>query len=248
MYDKGSGTPIVVIPGMQGRWEWQTPALDALANCCHAISYSLGAWTFDDLVAEVDNVLDTAAVKAAALCGVSFGGMIAVRYAAVRPQRTTALVIVSAPSPWWQPSPTQARYIAKPWKSTPEFVATTWDRLGPEIKSACDTWSKRLTFCARHAARVVTAPAIPAHMAERIKLREEVDLSADCKRITAPTLVISGEPGLDRVVPVESTRRYAELIPGAKYAMIERTGHLGLVTRADRFAEIVCEFINASRP
>jgi pimeloyl-ACP methyl ester carboxylesterase len=170
-----------------------------------------------------------------------------VRYAAVRPERTAALVIVSTPSPWWKPSPTQQRYITKPWASTPEFVATTWERLGPEIKAACDSWSRRLTFCARHALRVVAAPALPAHMAERIRLRDDVDLSADCRCITAPTLVISGEPGLDRVVPVESTRRYAELIAGAKYVMIERTGHLGLVTRADRFAEIMCEFINASR-
>jgi len=85
-------------------------------------------------------------------------------------------------------------------------------------------------------------------MAERIKLRDEVDLSADCERITAPTLVVTGEPELDRVVPVESTRRYVERIRGAKYVMLEGTGHLGLVTRADRFAQIVCEFIHASHP
>lgn len=248
MFDKGDGPPIVLIPGMQGRWEWMAPALRALAKCCRAISYSLRGRSFDDLIAQVDEALDAAHVRAAAIGGVSFGGMVAIRYAAVRPERTTALVIVSTPSPRWRPSPTQERYLAEPWKSTPEFVATTWDRLGPEIKAACDDWSKRLTFCAGHALRILTAPAIPAHMAERIKMRDEVDLTAECKRIAAPTLVISGEPGLDRVVPVDSTRRYTELIPGARYVMIERTGHLGLVTRADRFAEVVCGFINANRP
>ena len=247
MVDKGNGQPIVMIPGMQGRWEWMAPAVDAVARCSRVLSYSLRAWSFDDLVAEVDATLDQAAVPAAAVCGVSFGGMIAIRYAAVRPERTTALVIVSTPGPAWTPSPTQARQISSPWKSTPQFVATTWERLGPEIKAACDTWSKRLGFCARHTLRVLTAPAVPAHMAERIKLRDEVDLRADCERIAAPTLVITGEPALDRVVPVDSTRRYAQMIPGAKYVMLERTGHLGLVTRADRFAQIVCEFINASR-
>src|SRR5262249_42695722 len=197
-----------------------------------------------ELIAEVDDTLHKARIHEAAICGISFGGLIALRYAAMRPERTTALIIVSTPSPSWTPSPLQARQIEKPWRSTPGFVATTWERLGPEIKAACDTWTKRLTFCAVHGLRVVGAPAIPAHMAERIKLRDEVDLTEDCKRIRAPTLVISGEPKLDRVVPVESTRRYADLIPGAKYVMIERTGHLGLVTRADRFSEVVCEFIN----
>lgn len=246
MVDKGSGRPVVMIPGMQGRWEWMAPAVDAVARCSRVLSYSLDAWSFDDLVAEVDAALDKAQLDAAAICGVSFGGLVAVRYAAVRPERTTALVIVSAPGPGWRPSPVQARQISSPWKSTPEFVATTWNRIGPEIKASCNTWSKRLGFCARHALRVVTAPAVPAHMAARIKLRDEVDLSDDCARITAPTLVITGEPALDRVVPVESTRRYAEAIRGARYVMLERTGHLGLVTRADRFSQIVCEFINAS--
>jgi 3-oxoadipate enol-lactonase len=248
MIDRGSGRPIVMIPGMQGRWEWMAPAVDAVARCGRVLSYSLKAWSFDDLVAEVDAALDEARLTSAAICGVSFGGMIAVRYAAVRPERTSALILVSAPGPAWKPSPVQARQISSPWKSTPEFVATTWDRLGPEIKAACGTWSKRLGFCARHTLRVLTAPAIPAHMAERIKLRDEVDLSADCERIAAPTLVITGEPGLDRVVPVESTRRYVEMIRGAKYVMLERTGHLGLVTRADRFSQVVCEFTNASHP
>jgi len=247
MFDEGTGPPIVVIPGIQGRWEWMAPALRALAKRCRTISYSMRARTFDNLIAEVDATLDHAGLASAAICGVSFGGMVAVRYAAVRPTRTNALVLVSAPSPRWQPSPTQARYIAEPWKSTPEFVATSWERLGPEIMAACDTWSKRVIFCARHGLRIVLAPIVPAHMADRIKLREDVNLSADCARITAPTLVISGEPDLDRVVPPESTRRYTDLIAGAKYVMIEHTGHLGLVTRSDRFAEIVGEFINASR-
>ena len=30
--DKGHGTPIVLIPGVQGRWEWMRPTVDALAT------------------------------------------------------------------------------------------------------------------------------------------------------------------------------------------------------------------------
>src|SRR5262249_1118815 len=117
MFDKGSGRPIVVIPGMQGRWEWMAPALDALAVCSRPLSYALGGWSFDELIGEVDALLDEARLPSAAICGVSFGGMIAVRYAAIRPERTASLVVVSAPSPSWEPSATQARHIAKPWRS-----------------------------------------------------------------------------------------------------------------------------------
>ena len=61
-----------------------------------------------------------------------------------------------------------------------------------------------------------------------------------------PTLLVTGEPRLDRVIPVESTREYIGLIPGVRYQMMERTGHLGLVTQPDRFARIVSDFVNAS--
>jgi pimeloyl-ACP methyl ester carboxylesterase len=57
---------------------------------------------------------------------------------------------------------------------------------------------------------------------------------------------MTGEPGLDRVVPVESTREFVRLCHNAEYAMMDRTGHIGLVTQPDRFARIVGEFVNAS--
>ena len=38
MFDKGSGPPLIVIPGVQGRWEWMQPALLRLARQCRVIS------------------------------------------------------------------------------------------------------------------------------------------------------------------------------------------------------------------
>ena len=32
MIDVGSGTPVVLIPGLQGRWEWMAPTVDALQD------------------------------------------------------------------------------------------------------------------------------------------------------------------------------------------------------------------------
>jgi pimeloyl-ACP methyl ester carboxylesterase len=69
------------------------------------------------------------------------------------------------------------------------------------------------------------------------------DLEASCQRIVAPTLVVTGEPSLDHVVPVRNTREYLRLIPDAEYAMLQDTGHIGLLLRPERFAEIVTGFI-----
>ena len=41
MFDRGHGPPLVIVPGVHGRWEWMKPALDKLAASCRTISYSL---------------------------------------------------------------------------------------------------------------------------------------------------------------------------------------------------------------
>jgi 3-oxoadipate enol-lactonase len=247
MFDEGCGPPVVVIPGVQGRWEWMMPALKALSARCRVISYSLGAArTFDDLVAQVDDVLDNRGIETAAICGVSFGGMIAAKYAAAKPERTSALIVVSTPSPAWTPSPSQARHLASPWRSTPAFLASSPGRMWPEIAAAIDGWPAQLRFCAEHLARIAAAPIVPADMAARMKLSPGAGLAADCACVRARTLVVTGEPELDRVVPVSSTREFVGLVRGAEYVLFDRTGHIGLVTRPDRFGQLVGEFVNGS--
>ena len=52
------------------------------------------------------------------------------------------------------------------------------------------------------------------------------DSTADAGRITAPTLVVTGERALDKIVPVDGSLQYARLIPSARHVTIDRTGHL----------------------
>lgn len=247
VFDQGSGSAVVVIQGLHGRWEWSAPALRALARTCRTLSYSLlaKASAFDQLIAQLDAVLDERGVRGAAICGVSFGGLVAIRYAAVRPERTQKLVIVSSPSPFWRPTARQARYLSRPWLSTPAFVAGSPFRLWPEIRAAFDSSMDALHFVLRHSLRVAAAPIVPAAMAARLALASGEDFVADCARVTAPTLVVTGEDALDTVVPAQSTREYARLIRGARLNTIDRTGHLGLITRPDSFAHVVGHFVNA---
>ena len=254
MFDKGSGPPLIVVPGIQGRWEWLKPMLLELSTRHRTISYTLagdfGAQTaydpaqgFDNYLRQLDEVYERTGLASAALCGISYGGFIALRYAATRPQRVSSLILASSPSPGWAPNELQRRYVRRPWLSSPAFVATAPVRLAPEIYAAYDSWLARVKFAAVHTVRVVAAPMIPSVMARRVQVQQAMDFTPDCARVTAPTLVISGEEHLDRVVPVEATRRYETLIAGARYARMERTGHLGVLTRPERFAKIVDEFL-----
>ena len=252
----GSGPPLIVIPGVQGRWEWIRPALEALQKRCRTVSYSLqgdfGSGVrmdtnreFDSYLEQLDDVFERAQLDRAAICGISYGGFVALRYAATRPERVSALIIASSPAPGWKPSSIQSAYISSPLRATPSFIVSSPLRLWPEIRAAFDSPADRVAFLARHGLRVAAAPMKPPLMASRIVQQQQMDFCPDCARVTAPTLVVTGEPQLDKVVPVESTRRYVDLIPGARYVQLERTGHLGLVTRPEKFAEVVAGFVNA---
>ena len=257
MFDQGTGEAVLVIPGVQGRWEWMRPALRALSTYCRTISYSLcgdigsGArmdWSlgFDAFVRQIDEVLGRTGTDRVALCGVSYGGMIATRYAAQRPDRVTALVLASTPGPAWTPTARQAGYVARPWLSLPAFCVSAVDRLGAEVYEALPDWPSRAGFVCRYMADVVRAPMIPDLMARRVRLQQQTDLAKDCAGITTPTLVITGEPRLDRIVPVDSTEQYVRLIPGARHQVMNRTGHLGLITQPERFARIVSDFVHGT--
>jgi len=257
MFDQGHGPPVVVVPGLQGRWEWAKPALRELARTCRAISYSLSGdigsrckWRpapgFEDYTRQLDEVLDRAGLVRAVICGVSFGGFVAVRYAARYSARVSGLILASAPGPGWQPNAQQAEWLAQPWWSAPAFVATSPLRLWPEVSAALPGSGARAAFFARQGLRCLAAPMIPPLMASRIKTAAAIDFAGDCRRITAPTLVVTGEEPLDRVVPVRSTRAYSTLIPRAEYRVLPQTGHLAILTQPSRFAALVSDFAHAN--
>ena len=121
--DRGSGTPVVLVPGIQGRWEWMGPAVDALATRGRVITFSLadeptsGASFdersgFDSYVQQIADALDAAGVQSAIVCGVSYGGLIAASFAARHPDRTRAVVVVSAIPPSWTPD-SRVRFLCR---------------------------------------------------------------------------------------------------------------------------------------
>src|SRR5258708_664179 len=182
---------------------------------------------FDGFAAQVDAVMEHLGVRTVSLCGVSFGGCVALSYAARNPERVSHLIVASSPGPGWRPTARQAAHVERPWLSLPAVAATALTRMGREVVSALPNPGARTAFALKFAATAVRFPALPHLMARRVRLLQELDLSGECARITAPTLVITGEPALDTVVPVASTKEYVNRIHRARYAIIDRPGRPG---------------------
>ena len=262
--DRGTGTPIVVIPGIQGRWEWMKPGIDALAGHARVITFSLsdepssGA-NFDDgagfwnYVEQVRGALDTSGVTSAAICGVSYGGLIAGAFAARYTERVSSLILVSAIPPSWRPDARISFYLRAPWLLSPLFCLGSC-RLYREIAAAEDTWwSGFLAACAT-GTNAVRHIFHPGRMARRVHLFNSVfaesgidgRIQSEWANVKVPTLLVTGEKSLERVVPPRITREYLSIWPHARVETLRRSGHLGIITRPREFAALVSGFASGS--
>ncbi|MDR1990283.1 MAG: alpha/beta hydrolase [Acidobacteriaceae bacterium] len=255
--DQGHGVPIVLIPGIQGRWEYMRPAVDALAVHFRVVTFSLcdepqsglrfdSALGMDAYANQVMAALDACGLRRAIICGVSFGGLIALRCAARHPDRSSALILASTPGPRWHIEPKHERYSKRPWLFGPLFLAESPSRLREEIAIAIPDRETRRRFMRAQVKTLVTAPLSPSRLASRARLIGAYDRVADAARVTCPTLVLHGEPHLDHVVPVAGSTEYAQLIPGTRVERLPETGHLGTVTRPELFARAVRQFAESA--
>jgi 3-oxoadipate enol-lactonase len=259
--------PLVFIPGLQGRWEYMRRAVDALAPFCRVLTFSLDEIDasrrfnrekgLDGYVDHIERMLDALNIDRAIICGVSFGGIVALRFAARRPDRTSALILVSTPGPRWTLARRQRLFARFPWVTAPLFFVGMPRRLREEIARAMPDSHERAALRWEQARTLRRAPVSPRRMAARARLIGTADGVSDCARVAAPTLIIAGEPALDRIVAVSDvsdadgaaggTLEYARLIPGARAVQLDHTGHLGSITRPREFAAAIGTFLAGVR-
>jgi pimeloyl-ACP methyl ester carboxylesterase len=255
--ESGTGTPLVLVPRLEGRWEYMRAAAEALAESFRVITFPLcdepSAGASFDRARGIDNysdqvlaALDQLELTRAIVVGVSFGGTVALRFAAEHPARTAALVLVSTPGPRWHLRRRHRIYARAPWIFGPVFLAESPWRLRRELATAMPRRAERRAFAVQQVRTFLSAPVSLSRMAARARLIAQTPRLEDCARVAAPTLVVHGEPHLDHVVTVEGTRDYGQLIRGARVQLLEGTGHLGTSSRPRAFAALVRDFAAAS--
>lgn len=251
--DRGSGTPVVLIPGIQGRWEWMIPAVDALAKRCRVVTFSLcdepssgfasdPERGIDNYLDQLDQVFERTGLTDAVVVGVSYSGPVAMEFTVRHPERVRGLILVSALPPDWQPDARAQFYLRAPLLFSPIFFIDAPMRAFREVRAALPRLGPRARFSALQLGRAARYFLSPTRMATRIGWLGRFRFS-DPSTIHKPVMVITGEPGLDRVVAPALTHRYVDAIDNARHAVIPRTGHLCLLTKPDEFTNLVCRFL-----
>jgi pimeloyl-ACP methyl ester carboxylesterase len=255
--DIGSGPPLVIVPGIQGRWEWMKPAVDALASRCRVVTFSLADEPscgghfdpdrgFDSYVEQVEEAMDLAGLTTAVVAGVSYGGLVAAAFAARHPDRIAGLVLVSAIPPGWVPNARVRFYLRAPRLLSPLFLIGSL-RMCKEIAAARSGVLPGVATAVRHGFNALTHMLSPTRTARRVQMLQAVQLNRAVAAVSVPPLIVTGDAALDVIVPVRLTEEYAHMWPHAERVTIDRTGHIGLVTRPEAFANAVAPFVERQR-
>src|SRR3972149_3450488 len=186
--------------------------------------------------------MDRAGIDRAVVCGISFGGLVALRFAAREPGRTAGLVLVSTPGPTWHLRPRYELYARAPLLFGPLFLAEASRRIRAELRATFPHPADRRRFTRWQIGVLLRRPISPSRMAGRARLIAAADRDRDCARVAAPTLIVTREASLERGAAASPSAESLPLIRDARLALLERTGHLGSITRPEAFAALVRGF------
>jgi pimeloyl-ACP methyl ester carboxylesterase len=202
----------------------------------HGDSTAPAPFTLDDLAADWLAILDAEKLPRATLCGLSMGGMTAMRVALRAPDRVHALAILDSSAD--RELPTWRRWE---YRGLAEIIRTL-GHVDPIYKIARN---KLLGATSRK-----EQPDLGPRVIGWIKSHNPPDLyhvvravfdrpsiHARIGAIRCPTLVLCGEE--DVSTPLRRSERIAAAIPGAKLRLLPRTGHLSaLESPAQVLAEL----------
>jgi 3-oxoadipate enol-lactonase len=181
-----------------------------------------GPYTIDEHTDDLLALLDHLGVGKASLTGLSVGGMIAQRMAVRAPEQLQSITLCC----------TAAKI------GTPELWA---DRIGAVetggIEPIADSVLQRWFTALFHETRADELAGwrnmlirTPTHgYAGTCATVRDADLRPDAGRIAVPTLCVAGDQ--DGSTPADIVKGTADLIPGARFALIEGAGHIPCIER-----------------
>jgi pimeloyl-ACP methyl ester carboxylesterase len=241
----GDGPPLVIIPGLAGGYELLGPLAKLLAQDHRIISYQLRGedncfalrrpFTREDLVKDLAEFLDCMGLESPSLMGVSFGGVLAMEFAARHPYRLKDLIIQGAGSRFERGllQTVASTVLARlPLPSDNPFVNQFFNLLfGGAIKK-----DALYDFVIRQIWQTDQSM-----MAYRFQLAETFNIVDRLPRIRVPTLILAGDK--DVLVTTRSLNELVQGIGNAQLKRLPRSGHLAFVTNPGLVAHQVREFL-----
>lgn len=249
--DHGSGPTVVLWHSLLcdgSMWRHQVPALAARRRVLVVDGPGHGAsappardYTLEDCATVLLEVLDALGVERAALAGLSWGGMTAMRVALRAPGRVSALALLD----------TSADAEARLARIRYRAMAAIYRRFGlrgfleravldvmlaPSTRRERPEIGRELARLLRSWDRAGVGRAIRAVVIERPSIRHALGALA-----SIPVLVIVGDE--DRATPPWRSERIARAIPGARLERVSGAGHLSALEQPETVTRLLDAFL-----
>lgn len=245
--DQGQGQPVLFLHGLGSRgedWGFQVPIF---ATRYRVITADMrghgesdkppGPYSVSMMAADVAGLLDALDIDSAHIVGLSMGGMIAFQLVVERPERVRSLVIVNS-GPALVPRDAgewlriqQRLMLARLFgpSQTGKFLSK---RLfpKPEQEFLREQFIERWAMNDRHAYLAALRAIVGWSVTDRIA------------EICCPVLVISGDRDY---TPLDAKRQYTARIPGARFLLIDDSGHATPIDQPDRFNDSLMSFLSS---
>ena len=202
--------------------------------------------TMDAQIADLDAIRTALALDRVAILGDSYGGMVAMAYAAAHPEHVARLILSDSSAPSWN--------------SLVHLLPQVFPDLEEQGKRqgralSADTQGAAQAGLVNHMRMMFYSPALReaylSHMGDLgfmpaigeavQRATQDVDLTPKLAGFRFPTLVINGRYDMN-VAPLTAWR-IAHSIPGSQIVFFEKSGHLPAYEEPDKYLRVLDAFL-----
>jgi 3-oxoadipate enol-lactonase len=218
--------------------------IERLAADFHVLSYDQrghglsdapdGDYALQDHVADLAGLLDHLGIGRLALAGISVGGLIAQGFALSRPERLAGLVLCAT-----------APRIGDTATWNTRIDAVRAHGMAPIADAVMERWFSPAFREARADElagwRNLFLRTDPQGYARTCATLRDTDLTSAIGAISTPTLVVAGSE--DRATPLDLVRACAAAIPGARFDILDGSGHIPAIEQPAALARLMRGFL-----
>ena len=253
----GEGPAILFVHGLGASWQSWLEQLPEFAASHRVVAMDLPGFGYSETPEDISieyyarwtaQFMDVLGIESAAVVGNSMGGFVSAELAIKSPERVQRLVFISA-AIFWQ-NRRRAQPLVQLAKLSDAVVARALVRATDDIATR-----RRLRYAALATAGFRYPQYVSdelAHEMVRSARRTDgflpalqalagYDLEKELPKISCPTLIVWGAN--DQLVSVKDAERLEDLIPASRREVFERTGHVAMLERPERFNRLLREFL-----
>jgi 3-oxoadipate enol-lactonase len=221
-------TPLALLSGALCNLESWTPALPALAKRFRVVRHdgrgngqSSGglrdAYRFERYADDLAAILDALSIDRVVVCGMAYGARTAARFALRHPSRVSLLALYDVS-------------LAEPVDQARQREGNAQARALREAAGLPEVARDRAWFA--HADEREARRSLTAHVGQ-------VDPTPELASVCVPALVACGSQDVN----LPEAERIARVLPDAELQVMEMTGHGSVLSRPDRFASLLDDFV-----